>query len=120
MLELVNQERASAGVPPLALHQKLSEVARMKSDDMAKLNYFAHQSPTYGSPFEMMRSFGISYTMAGENLALAGSVDRAHSALMNSSGHRANILNANYTHIGIGMVQGSRGQYYTQMFIRAR
>jgi uncharacterized YkwD family protein len=120
MLELVNQERAKAGVPALKAHQKLTEVARLKSADMVKLNYFAHQSPTYGSPFDMMRSFGISYTMAGENLAMAASVDRAHTALMNSSGHRANILNANYTHIGIGLVQGSRNQYYTQMFIRAR
>ena len=120
MLELVNHERARAGAPPLALHGELSEVARLKSQDMVQNNYFAHQSPTYGSPFEMMRAFGISYRMAGENLALAGSVDRAHSALMNSSGHRANILNARYTHIGIGMVQGSRGQYYTQMFIQVR
>jgi uncharacterized YkwD family protein len=99
MLDLVNQERAKAGVPALQAHQKLTEVARLKSADMVKLNYFAHQSPTYGSPFDMMRSFGISYTMAGENLAMAASVDRAHTALMNSSGHRANILNANYTHI---------------------
>jgi uncharacterized YkwD family protein len=120
MLELVNQERAKAGVPALQAHQKLTEVARLKSADMVKLNYFAHQSPTYGSPFDMMRSFGISYTLAGENLAMAASVDRAHTALMNSSGHRANILNANYTHIGIGLAQGSRSQYYTQMFIRAR
>ncbi len=120
MLELVNQERARVGVAPLKLHLKLSEVARLKSEDMATNNYFSHQSPTYGSPFEMMRSFGITYSMAGENLALAGSVQRAHNALMNSPGHRANILNARYTHIGIGMVQGSRGQYYTQMFIQAR
>ncbi len=120
MLELINQERARAGVPPLALHTRLSEVARLKSEDMVKHDYFAHQSPTYGSPFEMMRSFGITYSLAGENLARVSTVDRAHAALMNSSGHRANILNANYTHIGIGMVQGSRGQYYTQMFIRAR
>ena len=120
MLELVNQERAKAGVPALQAPQKLTEVARLKSADMVKLNYFAHHSPTYGSPFDMMRSFGISYTMAGENLAMAASVDRAHTALMNSSRHRANILNANYTHIGIGLVQGSRNQYYTQMFIRAK
>lgn len=120
MLDLVNQERARAGVPPLTLHTELSKVARLKSQDMVDNNYFAHQSPTYGSPFEMMRSFGISYTRAGENLALAPTVDRAHTALMNSSGHRANILNAGYTHIGIGMVQGSRGQYYTQMFIQTR
>jgi uncharacterized YkwD family protein len=120
MLDLVNQERAKAGLPALQAHQKLAEVARLKSADMVKLNYFAHQSPTYGSPFDMMRSFGINYTMAGENLAMAASVDRAHTALMNSSGHRANILSAKYTHIGIGMVQGSRGQYYTQMFIQAR
>jgi uncharacterized YkwD family protein len=120
LLELVNQERARAGVPPLTLHTRLSEVARLKSEDMARHHYFAHQSPTYGSPFEMMRSFGIRYIMAGENLALSGSADRAHSALMNSPAHRGNILNARYTHIGIGMAAGSRGQYYTQMFIQAR
>ncbi len=118
MLELVNQERAAAGVPPLSLQPQLAEVARIKSADMVAQNYFSHQSPTYGSPFDMMRYFGISYRLAGENIALAPNVDMAHSALMNSSGHRKNILNPDYTYIGIGMAEGSRGQYFTQMFIR--
>ncbi|HHX77640.1 MAG TPA: hypothetical protein GX697_04760, partial [Firmicutes bacterium] len=118
MLELVNRERTAAGLQPLILHPHLSEVARLKSADMVAQNYFSHQSPTYGSPFDMMRSFGISYRLAGENIALAPSVDRAHNALMNSSGHRKNILNPDYAYIGIGMAEGPRGQYFTQMFIR--
>ena len=84
---------------------------------MVDNHYFAHQSPTYGSPFEMMRNFGVTYRMAGENPAAAFSVQSAHQALMNSPGHKANILNANYTHVGIGIVPGNTYPVMvTQMF----
>jgi len=90
----------------------------MKSQDMVDKNYFAHQSPTYGSPFELMRSQGISYRTAGENLAGAPSVETAHRNLMNSPGHRANILNPNFTHVGVGIVNGGPyGKMFTQHFI---
>lgn len=114
MVDLVNQERAKAGVAPLKVDLELSRVARIKSQDMRDNNYFSHTSPTYGSPFDMMKSFGISYRTAGENIAKHSSVESAHTGLMNSDGHRKNILNPNFTHIGIGIVDG---RYYTQMFI---
>lgn len=114
MVNLVNQERQKAGVAPLKVDLELSRVARIKSQDMRDKGYFSHTSPTYGSPFEMMKSFGISYRTAGENIAKHSSVESAHAGLMNSDGHRKNILNPSFTHIGIGIVDG---RYYTQMFI---
>ncbi|MEW5919437.1 MAG: CAP domain-containing protein [Bacillota bacterium] len=118
MWELVNAERTSRGLKALEVHPGLVKLARMKSQDMITNNYFAHQSPTYGSPFDMMRREGITYRYAGENLAGSPTVERAHTALMDSPGHRANILNPNFTHIGIGIVDGGRyGKMFTQMFI---
>lgn len=118
MVELVNAERSKAGAPPLAVDLTLTRLARQKSADMIKLNYFDHQSPTYGSPFDMMKAAGVTYRTAGENLAGAPTVDRAHTSLMNSPGHRRNILNPAFTHIGIGIVEGGPyGLMITQMFI---
>ena len=97
---------------------ELTRLARLKSQDMINLNYFAHQSPTYGSPFDMMKAAGVTYRYAGENLAGAPTVEQAHTGLMNSPGHRANILNPNFTHIGIGAITGGRyGMMFTQMFV---
>ncbi len=117
MVEYVNQERTKAGLAPLKVDLDLARVARIKSQDMVDNGYFDHNSPTYGSPFEMMRSFGISYRAAGENIAKNRSVIGAHTALMNSEGHRANILNPNFTHIGIGIVKNGGMVTVTQMFI---
>ena len=118
MIDLVNKERTSRGLSALKVDMTLVKTARMKSNDMIAKNYFAHQSPTYGSPFDLMKSQGVTYRYAGENLAGAGSVESAHTNLMNSAGHRANILNVNYTHIGIGIVDGGRyGKMFTQHFI---
>lgn len=117
MVEYVNQERAKAGLAPLQVDLDLARVARIKSQDMVDNGYFDHNSPTYGSPFEMMRSFGISYRAAGENIAKNRSVIGAHTALMNSEGHRANILNPNFTHMGIGIVENGGMVTVTQMFI---
>ena len=116
VLDLTNQERAKIGVPALNLDVELSKVAREKSRDMQAKGYFDHNSPTYGSPFDMMKKFGISYRTAGENIAMGQqSPQEVVTAWMNSEGHRKNILNANYTHIGIGHV--AQGNYWTQMFI---
>jgi len=116
VVRLVNVERRKAGLPELSQDWQLSRVARYKSQDMKDRGYFSHTSPTYGSPFEMMRSFGISYRSAGENIAKGQSTPAAVvTAWMNSSGHRANILNKSFTHIGVGYVAG--GNYWTQMFI---
>lgn len=118
MLNLVNQERAKAGLPALKADLQLTELARLKSQDMINNNYFSHQSPTYGSPFDMMKKYGVTYRTAGENIAGNQSVQAAHTALMNSSGHRANILGSQFTHIGIGIKSGGNyGMMFTQMFV---
>lgn len=120
VVRLVNVERQKNGLSPLELDVELSNVARTKSKDMATNNYFSHTSPTYGSPFEMMKQFGINYSAAGENIAMGQSTAASVvNAWMNSEGHRANILNANFTKIGVGYYKGSNGSpYWTQMFIR--
>ncbi len=119
MLSLVNKEREKAGISPLAMDEELVKIARLKSQDLIDKNYFSHQSPTYGDPFTMMKNFGVTYSYAGENLAGNHSVEKAHESLMNSPGHRANILNPNYTKIGIGIVEGGPyGIMFTQLFIR--
>lgn len=116
VLTLTNVEREKNGLAPLQLDVKLSEVAREKSNDMAKNGYFDHQSPTYGSPFDMMKQFGITYRTAGENIAMGQRTPaEVVDAWMNSEGHRANILNKDYTHIGIGYIEN--GNYWTQQFI---
>ncbi len=118
MVDLVNEERAKLGLKPLEIDMRLVELGRMKSHDMIDLNYFSHTSPTYGSPFDMMQKAGVEYRMAGENLAGASTVERAHDALMQSDGHRRNILNPNFTHIGIGIAKGGPyGMMFTQMFV---
>ncbi|MBE3588264.1 MAG: sporulation protein [Thermoanaerobacteraceae bacterium] len=118
MVDLVNRERAKNGLAPLKVDPDLVKVARLKAEDMVKNNYFSHTSPTYGSPFDMLHQFGISYSYAGENLAGAPTVESAHTNLMNSPGHRANILNPNFTRIGIGVVAGSPyGKIFVQEFI---
>ncbi|MGI6706578.1 MAG: CAP domain-containing protein [Clostridia bacterium] len=121
MFLLVNRERRSHGLSPLKLDEKLVELARLKSRDIVENNYFSHQSPTYGSPFEMLETFGIRYRMAAENLAGHQTVELAHEGLMNSENHRMNILTPGFTHIGIGVVRGSRyGKVYTQLFVQKR
>lgn len=116
VLDLTNAERAKYGVPALKLDTELSKVAREKSNDMKSKGYFDHNSPTYGSPFDMIKQFGISYKTAGENIAMGQrSPQEVVTAWMNSEGHRKNILNANFTHLGVGHV--ADGNYWTQMFI---
>ncbi|MGI6129022.1 MAG: CAP domain-containing protein [bacterium] len=118
LFELANQARVEAGLKPLQLDMRLVETARIKSADMVSNDYFGHISPTLGSPFDQMQRAKISYRTAGENLAGAPTADSAHSGLMNSPGHRANILNPNFTHVGIGIAKGSQyGIIFTQQFI---
>lgn len=116
VVELTNAERTKQGLPALQIDTELSKVARIKSEDMQKNNYFDHNSPTYGSPFDMMKKFGISYKSAGENIAQGQRTpEEVVQAWMNSAGHRANILNNSFTHIGVGYVES--GNYWTQQFI---
>jgi len=122
VIRLVNVERQKYGLAPLKANWELSRVARFKSQDMAEKNYFSHTSPTYGSPFKMITDFGLTYTAAGENIAMGQKTPaEVMKGWMNSSGHRANILNKNYTEIGVGLAVNKNGQnYWTQMFIHPR
>ena len=115
VVRLVNEIRQQNGLKPLTENWELSRVARYKSQDMLDNRYFSHTSPTYGSPFQMIKAFGLSYRTAGENIAKGyASPQAVVNGWMNSSGHRANILNVSYTQIGIGYV--AQGNYWTQMF----
>lgn len=116
VVRLVNEIRKQNGLRELTYDWQLSRVARIKSEDMRDNKYFSHKSPTYGSPFQMMKSFGITYRSAGENIARGQATpQKVVDAWMNSSGHRANILNSSFTHIGVGYAEN--GRYWTQMFI---
>lgn len=116
VVQLVNQIRKENGLSELTLNTELSKVARIKAQDMHDNQYFSHTSPTYGSPFDMMKQFGISYRTAGENIAMGQQSPQAVvDAWMNSEGHRANILNSSYTQIGMGYV--ADGNCWSQMFI---
>ena len=116
VIRLVNAIRVENGLKPLSYDWELARVARYKSQDMKDNRYFSHTSPIYGSPFQMIRDFGISFKSAGENIAKGYATPQAVvNGWMNSSGHRANILNPAYTRIGVGYVAG--GNYWTQMFI---
>lgn len=116
VIRLVNEHRRANGLHELSYDWELSRVARIKSQDMKDGGYFAHNSPTYGTPFQMMKNFGIKYKSAAENIAKGYSTPKmVVDGWMNSSGHRANILNPSFTRIGVGYV--SDGNYWTQMFI---
>lgn len=116
VIRLVNEIRAENGLKALTYDWELARVARYKSQDMKDNRYFSHTSPVYGTPFQMMKNFGISYRSAGENIARGYATPQAVvNAWMNSSGHRANILNGGFTRIGVGYV--ADGNYWTQMFI---
>lgn len=114
VVSLVNAERKKAGLPALKSDALLTKVAMAKAKDMDENNYFSHTSPTYGSPFDMMRQFGVSYSYAGENIASGQKTPQeVMNAWMNSQGHRENILNKNYTKIGVGYVNGEWVQEFT-------
>lgn len=118
VVELVNVERQKAGLPTLQMDSAISNVARAKSKDMAVNNYFAHQSPTYGSAGDMLRQFGIKWSAWGENIAAGQRTpETVVNAWMNSPGHRANILSNNFSKIGVGYETNSSGRpYWTQIF----
>jgi len=116
VVRLVNEIRVKNGLRELTYDWELSRVARYKSQDMKDNRYFSHTSPVYGSPFQMIKNFGISYRSAGENIARGYKTPQAVvDGWMNSSGHRANILSTSFTRIGVGYV--ADGNYWTQMFI---
>ena len=108
MLELINHERTSRGLKPLEADPELVPVARAHSADMFARGYFSHYTPEGEDPFQRMKDAGIRFRTAGENLALAPTLQIAHTGLMNSPGHRANILNPNFGRVGIGIMTGGR------------
>ncbi|MDQ5823805.1 MAG: CvpA family protein [Chloroflexota bacterium] len=115
MLALVNRERAAHGLEPLVMDPELVLVARAHADDMFKRGYFAHDTPEGTDPFQRMDAANIQYRLAGENLALAPTLDIAHNGLMNSPGHRANILKDGFRKVGIGVLDGG---LYGKMFVQ--
>lgn len=118
VFHLINSQRQKNGLSALKIDYEVQRVARIKAQDMVDNNYFSHTSPTYGSPFDMLKSFKISYRTAGENIAGNASNSGAVTAWMNSEGHRANILNSGYNYTGIGVVKSARyGKMYVQVFI---
>ena len=118
IFDLINKQRTNNGLTALKHDNGVQRVARIKAQDMVDNNYFSHTSPTYGSPFDMLKSFKISYETAGENIAANSSNSSAVTAWMNSSGHKANILNSSFNYTGIGVVSSPKyGKMYVQLFI---
>lgn len=118
VFNLINEQRTKNGLSALKIDDEVQNVARIKAQDMVDNNYFSHTSPTYGSPFDMLKKFGVSYKSAGENIAGNSSNSGAVNAWMNSEGHKANILSNNYNYTGIGVVSSPKyGKMYVQMFI---
>lgn len=118
LLKLINAERTKNGLSELKFDAELQRVAKIKAKDLVDNNYFSHNSPTYGSPFEMIKSFGITYKAAGENIAGNPSLTGAVNAWMNSEGHRANILSNAYNYTGVGIVESPiYGKVMVQMFM---
>lgn len=118
VFNLINRQRTNNGLQALKIDNEVQKVARIKAEDMVSNNYFSHNSPTYGTPFDMLKSFKISYKTAGENIAANSNNTAAVNAWMNSSGHKANILNSNFNYTGIGVVTSKKyGKMFVQMFI---
>ena len=118
VFNLINTQRLNNGLSVLQIDEETQKVARIKAQDMVDNNYFSHTSPTYGSPFDMLKSFKISYKSAGENIAGNSSNSGVVNAWMNSEGHRANILNNSFNYTGIGVVSSPKyGKMYVQMFL---
>lgn len=118
VFDLINTQRTNNGLQALKVDDEVQKVARIKAQDMIDNNYFAHESPIYGSPFDMLKSFKITYKTAGENIAGNSSNSGAVTAWMNSSGHKANILNGNFNYTGVGVVSSDKyGKVFVQMFI---
>lgn len=116
MLGYINAAREKNGFAPLTLSNSLCQGAYLKSKDMGVNSYFSHNSPTYGDPFTMMKGQGITYRTAAENIAKNFTVLGSHNAFMNSSGHRANILNPSFHKVGLGFYQKDNYLYVTQWF----
>lgn len=116
---LINRDRAANGLAPLKLDPALCSIARAKSQDMKDNRYFSHTSPTWGKVSQMLKTFGYTFSAAGENIAHHATVEKSQAAFMSSQGHRRNILSTGWTKVGIGVVTDAQGYVYvTQIFVR--
>ena len=119
LMSLVNNVREEKGAGKLEYSEELSKVAYDKARDMVTNNYFSHQSPSYGTPFEMMKSYGLSFNAAAENIAGNQTIDGAFYAWMNSESHKTNILNGDFMKTGIGVYTSPiYGKIIVQLFMR--
>lgn len=118
ILKLVNSQRTSLGIGKLKMDEKLNMIAQIKAQDMADKKYFSHNSPLYGSVFDMMQKYNYSYRTAGENIAMGQkSAQSVMRSWMRSSGHRDNILKDEYNRLGVGFAVSKSGQpYWVQIF----
>jgi uncharacterized protein YkwD len=115
LLALVNEERVRAGLAPLEPDEATVPVGRAHATEMFALGYFAHESPITGDPFDRLAAADVAYLAAGENLAFAPDIVTAHRGLMNSPGHRANILNPGFGRAGMAVV---RSRYHGLMIVQ--
>jgi uncharacterized protein YkwD len=121
LLQLVNNQRARAGIAPLRVDARLVALARLKSQDMIDRRYFAHESPVYGRSGDMLRSAGYRFALAAENIGMGGSINSIFSAFMSSPSHRSKIMDPRYTHTGIGVkYDPRRGYLVSQLFVLPR
>ncbi|MFZ5966009.1 MAG: CAP domain-containing protein [Bacillota bacterium] len=120
LLQLINDARKKSGLPAVQIDMEVAKAARLKSEDMAVNNYFAHKSPTYGDSRQMLKNMGIEFSYAAENIAINGSVSKVHSSFMSSSTHKANILGSGWTHVGLGISKRKNGTgiIVTEIFIK--
>ena len=117
-IDLINEERKKAGLSVLNIDKEVQNIARVKAKDMVNNDYFSHNSPSYGSPFDMLKTYGVSYKLAGENIAGNSTNSGAVNAWMNSPGHKANILNEGYNYTGLAVVNSPKyGKVFVQLFI---
>ena len=118
VLNLINKNREERGIKTLKTYSKLQQIAKLKAVDIVTNNYFSHNSPTLGTPFEMLKAYGIDYKISGENLAGNINSERAVNAWMNSESHRENILEEKYEYTGICVLNSKTyGNVYVELFI---
>lgn len=118
LLTLINSEREKNNLSAFKIDENLQNVARLKAQDLVKNNYFSHISPTYGTPFEMLRNNQISYKTASENIAGNSSISGALDSWLNSDSHKKNILSNDYNYTGLAVVDSiAYGKIIVQLFI---
>lgn len=118
LLSIINAEREKNNLPNLQIDEELQNVAKLKANDLVQNNYFSHISPTYGTPFDMLKSHNISYKTASENIAGNSDIKSAFDAWISSDSHKENILSNDYNYTGIAVVDSiAYGKVIVELFI---